>query len=237
MTKDQQPQAAAFPGVQVFVTHHTDVGGRRRRLERQFRRMGLTDVEWVETFHPRDRESWGIDHLVADGSIGETSCELKHRDALQRQVERRIPISVILEDDIELPDDFPAKLPGWLNDFRALSGDILMLGTCFDMHVDRVIADREVYEAPVPLGRCTHAYAVTLDAAETLVRGLSTIEKGIGHDLNDIVQAEGLKMCWLEPGLRQLTLSGEMVSAIAERQTKKERRAIRVRRLTSIFRR
>jgi hypothetical protein len=103
--------------------------------------------------------------------------------------------------------------------------------------VDNLVPDREVYEAPVPLGRCTHAYAVTLRAAEIFVAGLAQIEKGIGHDLNDIVQREGLRMCWLEPGLRQLTMSGEMVSAIAERQTKKERRAIRLRRLTSVFRR
>jgi GR25 family glycosyltransferase involved in LPS biosynthesis len=199
--------------------------------------MGLTDVEWVETFHPRDRKNWGIDHLVADGSIGETSCELKHRDALQRQVQRRIPLSLILEDDVELPDDFMDKLPGWLDEFRSLSGDILMLGTCFNMHAENVTPHRQVYTAPVPLGRCTHAYTVTLSAAEILVRGLDTIEKGIGHDLNEIVQGEGLKMCWLEPGLRQLSLEGEMVSAIAERHTKKERRAIRWRRLMSVLRR
>jgi GR25 family glycosyltransferase involved in LPS biosynthesis len=199
--------------------------------------MGVTDVEWVETYHPRDRANWGIDYLVADGSIGETSCALKHRDALRRQVERGIPLSVILEDDIELPDDVLARLPGWIDEFRALSGDVLMLGTCFDLHAVNVVAGREVYEAPQPTFRCSHAYAVTLEGARVLARGLETMKKGIGHDFNDIVEGEGLKMCWLEPGLRQLTLEGEMVSAIEERHTKQERRAIRWRRLTSVLRR
>jgi GR25 family glycosyltransferase involved in LPS biosynthesis len=226
-----------FSDAQIFVLHHTDARGRRRRLERQFRRMDLTGIEWVETYHPRDRDNWAIGHLVADGSIGETSCELKHRDALRRQAERRIPMAVIVEDDIELPDDFAAALPRWLAEFRELDGDVLMLGTCFNLHVPDLVPERAVYEAPAPTTRCTHAYVVRLEAAEVLSRALEHIEKGIGHDLNDIFAAEGLKICWLEPGLRQLTLEGEMVSAIEERHTKKERRAIRWRRLTAPFRR
>jgi FkbM family methyltransferase len=38
-------------------------------------------------------------------------------------------------------------------------------------------------------------------------------------------------MCWVEPGIRQLTMAGEMLSAISERQTKEQRRAIRRKRL------
>ena len=215
----------------LFVLHHTDERGRRRKLEKRFRELGIDGVEWVETYHPRDRESWDTDGLVADGSVGETSCELKHRDALRRQVERGIPVSVILEDDVELPDNFATDLPGWLDEFAALDGDILMIGTCYDMHVEQTVPGRSVYEAPTPHGRCTHAYAVPLEAARIFADGLAQIEKGIGHDLNDIVQKRGLKMCWVEPGIRQLTMSGEMLSAISERQTKEERRKIKWQRL------
>jgi FkbM family methyltransferase len=220
----------------VFVLHHTDERGRKRRLLRRFREVGMQDVEWVETFHPRDRDSWGVETLVAGGSIGETSCELKHRDALRRQVDRGIPMAVILEDDVELPDRFADDLPGWLDEFRALDGDILMIGTCYDMHVEHTQPGRSVYEAPTPHGRCTHAYAVPLGAARVFAEGLRHIEKGIGHDLNDIVQREGMRMCWVEPGIRQLTMAGEMLSAISERQTNEERRAIRRRRLLAPLR-
>ena len=183
------------------------------------------DVDWIETYHPRDIETWDH-HGLSGGSIGETSCALKHRDAMRRQIAEGIDVAIILEDDVELPDGFGEDLERYLREFSDLNGDVLMIGTCFDMHVEELEPDRSVYLAPVHHGRCTHAYAVTLDAAQIIVPELEHMPKGIGHDLNDIVERHGLTMCWVEPGLRQLTMSGEMLSGIGERRTWKDRKRV-----------
>src|SRR4051794_25084689 len=118
----------------VYCVHHTDNAGRKRRLEKRFRELGM-QPEWIESYHPRDRGSWDHDGLSAN-SVGETSCALKHRDALRRQVADRVAMAVILEDDVELPDGFATKLDKWLAEFEELGGDILMIGTCYDLHVE-----------------------------------------------------------------------------------------------------
>jgi hypothetical protein len=205
----------------VFCIHHTDNESRKRRLLQQFSDLGL-DVEWVETYHPSERGSWDHEGL-SENSIGETSCALKHRDAMRRQVERGMDLAVILEDDIELPDSFVADLDRWLREFAELRGDMLMIGVSFDLHVDRTEPGREVYEAPRPQTRSTHAYAVTLDAARVIAPDLDHMPKGIGIDLNDILERRDLKMCWVEPGLRQLTMTGDMLSSIETRRTWRDR--------------
>jgi glycosyl transferase family 25 len=205
----------------VFCIHHTDNASRKQRLLQQFEELDL-EVEWIETYHPRDRSSWDH-HGLSENSIGETSCALKHRDAMRRQVERGIELAVILEDDIELPDTFVADLDRWLREFRELHGDMLMIGVSFDLHVDRTEPGREVYEAPRPQTRSTHAYAVTLEAARVIAPDLERMPKGIGIDLNDILERRRLKMCWVEPGLRQLTMTGDMLSSIETRRTWRDR--------------
>jgi GR25 family glycosyltransferase involved in LPS biosynthesis len=222
--------------IRIFCLHHTDNRARKRNLLKRFPEVGL-DVEWIETYHPRDRKHWDHDGLSGH-SVGETSCALKHRDALRRQVRDGTEIAVLLEDDIELPDGAHAELERYIEEFREQKGDILMIGTCYDMHVDEVDPGRSVYPA-IPYGRCTHAYAVALDAAKVIVPELEHMPKGIGHDLNDIVQRHSLGMFWVEPGWRQLTMSGEMLSSIGERRTWDDRRAVarrRVRRLTDALR-
>jgi glycosyl transferase family 25 len=205
----------------IFCLHHTDEPERKDRLQQQFAAMGL-DVEWVETYHPSDRDRWDHDGLSGN-SVGETSCALKHRDALRRQVDRRLSVSVILEDDVDLPDTFGTDIERWLREFAALEGDVLMIGTAFDMHLPVTDPDREVYVAEDGYGRATHAYAVTLPAAEFMAPRLEHMPKGIGHDMNDIVRGNGLRMCWVEPGLEQHTLAGRMLSAIGERRRFRDR--------------
>jgi hypothetical protein len=220
----------------VFCIHHTDNRQRKRRLRRIFRDVGLDQVEWVETYHPRDRARWGYGGLAA-GSIGETSCALKHRDAIRRQVEREIATAVILEDDVDLPPTFRADLNRWLREFEELRGDILMIGTAFDMHVEGVDRGRQVYLAPTPHGRATHAYAIPLHAARVFARELEQMPKGIGHDLNEIVQRRGMRMCWVEPGVEQLTMTGDMLSSVETRRTWEDKKRFLRRRLGRLARR
>jgi glycosyl transferase family 25 len=217
----------------VFCLHHTDHPGRKRRLVRRFHELGI-DVEWIETYHPRDIGTWDHEGLSGD-SLGETSCALKHRDAMRRQVAEGIDVAVILEDDVELPDGFGEDLERYLAEFAQLSGDVVMIGTCFDMHVSELEPGRSVYIAPSHHGRCTHAYAVTLDAARIIVADLEHMPKGIGHDLNDVIERRGLTMCWVEPGVRQLTMAGEMLSGIGERRTWADRKRVAKARATRLL--
>lgn len=204
-----------------FCLHHTDEGGRKRRLTKRFAELGL-EVEWIETYHPRDRDTWDHEGLSA-GSIGETSVALKHRDAIRRQVAGGIDLGVVFEYDVDLPDDFATALDGWLEEFSELAGDILMIGTCFDIHAPDVVPGRSVYYRPDFGTRCAHAYAVTLDAARAILPDLDHMPKGFDHDLNDIIRAHDLRVCYVEPGIEQLTHTGDMLSAIETRRTRRDR--------------
>jgi GR25 family glycosyltransferase involved in LPS biosynthesis len=219
----------------IYCIHHTDNRSRKRRLLKRFDELGL-EVEWIETYHPRERASWDHDGLSAD-SIGETSCGLKHRDVLRRQLIEDIDVAVVLEDDIDLPDTFRDDLDRYLREFEELGGDLLMIGTAFDMHVPAVQLEpgRSVYVAPSHHGRACHAYAVTLDAARVLVPGLEHMPQGFGHDVNDLTLEHELKMCWVEPGLEQLTLTGEMLSSIETRRTWESRKALARRRFSRLL--
>jgi hypothetical protein len=215
--------------VRLFCTHHTDLRSRKKRLLKRFAELGLA-VEWIETYHPRDRGAWDHDGLSIE-SIGETSISLKHRDALRRQVSGSIERAVVLEDDVELPDDFAGALAGWLDEFHALGGDLLMIGTCCGIHAPDVVAGKSVYYGPDFRTRCAHAYAVTLEAARKILPELDHMPKGFDHDLNDIIRKHGLRVCYVEPGLEQLTQKGELLSAIEIRRTPRDRVRVLRRRL------
>jgi GR25 family glycosyltransferase involved in LPS biosynthesis len=205
----------------LFCIHHTDNSRRKKRLLRRFAELGL-EAEWVETYHPRERPRWDHDGL-SGGSVGETSCALKHRDAMRRQVERSIPMVLVLEDDVDLPDSFARDLGTWLEEFKELRGDILMIGACFDMHPETIEPGRSVYYSPDFLTRCTHAYVLPLETACRILPDLDHMPKGIGHDLNDAIRRHGLRVCYVEPGIPQLTHTGEMLSSIGTRRTFRDR--------------
>jgi hypothetical protein len=218
--------------VHVFCLHHTDLKARKRRLMKRFEELSL-EVEWIETHHPRDRAGWDHEGL-SSGSIGETSVALKHRDAIRRQVERGIELSVVLEDDVALPDGFPDLLEGWFHEFAALDGDILMIGTCCGIHAPDVEPGRSVYYNPDFRSRCAHAYALTLAAAQVLLPELTHMPKGFDHDVNDIIEKHDLRVCYVEPGVEQLTDTGELLSAIETRRTLRHRLQVLRRRLARV---
>lgn len=219
----------------LFCIHHADNTRRKKRLLKRFEELGL-QAEWVESYHPRDLARWDHDGLSGN-SVGETSCALKHRDAMGRQVNREIPLALVLEDDVELPDSFVTEIGDWLKEFRALEGDILMIGACFDMHPEEIEPGRSVYYSPNFLTRCTHAYALPLASARRILPHLDHMAHGIGHDLNDVIRAQGLRVCYVEPGVPQLTHTGEMLSSIATRRTPSDRLRVLKSSLAAILRR
>jgi GR25 family glycosyltransferase involved in LPS biosynthesis len=201
--------------VQFFCLHHPDLRGRKRRMLKQFARQSM-DVEWIEGFHPRDSAAWDVG--PTECSTLELSVALKHREAFRRQVSRAAEVAVVLEDDVELPDGFPALLEGWLAEFDSLHGDLLMIGTCFDIHAPETTPGRSVYCGPGFRTRCAHAYAVTLKTSEAILPMLDEIPEAIDHYLNRVVADLGLRICYVEPGVEQLTNRRELVSAIQLRR-------------------
>jgi GR25 family glycosyltransferase involved in LPS biosynthesis len=220
--------------VRFFCVHHTDLESRKRRLVRRFAELGL-EVEWIETHHPRDSASWD-DVGPTTATPAELSVAFKHREALRRQVSRAIELAVVLEDDVDLPDDFRALLDGWLDEFRSLEGDLLMIGTCFGIRAPETVPGRNVYCGPGFRTRCLHAYAATLEAARAIVPELDRIPKAVDHHLNDILSRRGLRVCYVEPGVEQLTQKGELLSAIKTGRTLRHRLGVLKRRLAHAIR-
>jgi len=220
--------------IQFFCLHHPGLRGRKRRMSKQFARAGL-DVEWIEDFPPAESAAWDVGQTVC--SAIELSLALKHREAFRRQVSRAADLAVVFEDDVELPDCFPVLLEGWLREVESLDGDLLMIGTCFDLHAPEIVPGRSVYYEPGFRARCAHAYAVTLKAAEAILPELDAIPKPIDLYFDQLRDELGLRICYVEPGIEQLTHRRELVSSVQLRRRRTYRLQVLKRRTTRALRR
>jgi len=208
----------------MFCVHHRDLRQRKRRLTRVFGELGFA-VEWVETYHPRDVDTW--DHPpIAAVSIQASSCGLKHRQIIRRQIDEEIGLIVVFEDDVQLPKTFAPDLDRYLDEFAALGGELLMIGSGNAFHAPDVTPDRSVYLAPLPRTRATHAYALTLAGARVLWPFVEQLNRPIDLAMDRAVQDVGLTMCWVEPGVRQGTLDRWQMSTIPENRVPGDRKRV-----------
>lgn len=109
-----QGGAHYYPIMKIFVINLESSVRRREMMESQFCRLGL-DYEIVPAIngHLLTEEEISLrcdpeavrrePEWLSRGAIG---CALSHREAQRRIVEQHLPLAVILEDDVRLPDDF-----------------------------------------------------------------------------------------------------------------------------------
>lgn len=152
--------STALTRIAVFVVHYTPLVERKRQLQRQLRAqlarlppgMRVIDVQWIVE---HDREELKQDggkhpyyrpfrHLHSHGvyskvplTAAEHSIMWKHAEALRRAAQLpRDHLALILEDDVELADDFFAevqesvmRLPAGTDSDESTSWSILCLGS------------------------------------------------------------------------------------------------------------
>ena len=67
----------------VFCIHHTDERARKRRLAKRLRHLGI-EVEWIESYHPREMKAWDHEGLSANsGGQGANAWDLVNPEDIE----------------------------------------------------------------------------------------------------------------------------------------------------------
>lgn len=200
--------------MKIFCTHHKDAIERKAKLIDDFVFHGL-NVEWIETFHPNDFrvEDLDIRHKLNKAAI---SLYLKHRQCFELQKENQYDYMLIFEDDILIPRDLDIKryIERAVTEFNSINGDILNIGTAFNLRPSIITKNKMVYWEPHFNTRCTHAILYPLKTVERILHHLYIIDDAIDWKLNHIIKKENLKSCYVEPGLFQSSQQHQIDSLI-----------------------
>jgi GR25 family glycosyltransferase involved in LPS biosynthesis len=170
-------------------------------MQLQLDKLNLA-VEWVCAFLPEEIE---LPSTAKFKNKNEYSLYLKQQYCIEQQVQKEIPLIVILEDDVLLPDNFCDFVDNCVSEFTLLKGDLLFLGTCCNITARNIQSDRSVYYEPDYKSRCAHCYAVTLSAARTIMKHIDNRQCAYDFKLNQIIAQEALRVCYAEPGILQAT--------------------------------
>ena len=188
--------------IPIFITHHLPCVDRKKFVEEQFESQGLYR-EYITDFLPDE-----IDTPVCDTTTPTLhSLCLKHELALKKMLERNCEHCIVFEDDIILNRDFKGYFNIFFPQFLDIKGDLLMIGTAFNIRPISLIPGQYVYWEPHFRTRCTHAMLFTANCAKIILEEYHVgTYRGPDHKLNDIIEKRNLKSCYLEPGLHQSSI-------------------------------
>ena len=165
----------------TFIVTLPEAKERQEHMKRQMDDLGL-DFEWFEAVDGRGFDVPALPEYDArrrrrnygrDLKGGEIGCLLSHKKLYQKIVEEQIPLTLVLEDDAILHEDFAQAV-----------GDVQQCETPFDLV--RFLGSKKLTKArqrvvedltpPYQLCRLyglpggTHAYMITLDGARKMLR-------------------------------------------------------------------
>jgi GR25 family glycosyltransferase involved in LPS biosynthesis len=188
--------------IPIFITHHKPNVERKEFILEQFNKQGLY-YEFIDGFHPDE-----IQTPVCDTTTPSLhSLCLKHEAALKETIKRNCEYCIVFEDDIILNDNFKEYFNKFFPEFQKLNGDLLMIGTAFNISPSHIETNTHVYWEPHFNTRCTHAMLFTAKCAQIILDEYHVGPyRGPDHKLNDIIKKRNLKSCYLEPGLYQSSI-------------------------------
>jgi GR25 family glycosyltransferase involved in LPS biosynthesis len=185
--------------IPVFVLHHNKLVDRKQLLARQIEAQQIKTI-WIENFLPEEIQIPAGENNIR---ISEYSLYLKHLLALKEQDRMGFSYTLILEDDILIPNNFKEYFELIFDQFVEQQGDLMMVGKCCNLGPKEIINGQCVYWEPHFRTRCTHAILYTLSAARKIIPYLEKELIAFDHKLNDIIHKENLKSYYAEPGLLQ----------------------------------
>jgi GR25 family glycosyltransferase involved in LPS biosynthesis len=202
----------------IFVCHHKPLIERKNSLQEFFLQNDI-EVEWVEGYLPSEIE-YEYKRVVGNINDSEISIYLKHQYCFDEQIKNNFETILILEDDVDLPDNFNDHLKKCMKEFNLHKPklDGLMLGSCCNINFENIVNSKLVYYQEGQLTRCCHAMVFTLNAAQKIIKNIKTINYPIDHKLNYIIKKEDLKIGWVEPSIKQKSEIGLFKSSIVHTQ-------------------
>lgn len=209
----------------IYVLNHVDFHKRREVIENSLKKEGI-EYELVQMYHPNDIDyekellNWEIfepvDIVQPHGiyqnfskkiSMGSLSLVLKHKWCYIDQIKNNYKTVLILEDDALIPDNFNEFLEKNVDEFIEMNKNesigMLMVGTSHNFNVHNTTDGKYVYYNENQKTRCTHAYILDIDTTKKILPRFNIINLPIDFKLNEIIQVEGIKVAWTQPGLIQ----------------------------------
>lgn len=202
----------------IFICHHKPLLERKSYLQKFFLDNNI-DVEWVENFLPEEIE-YEYKRVVGSINDSEISIYLKQQYCFEQQVKNNFKHILILEDDVDLPNNFEDYLNKCMKEFidHEPKLDAMMLGSCCGIETKNASPDKMVYYEDGQMTRCAHAMVFNLEASKKVVKNLNIINYPIDHKLNWIIKKENLKIGWVEPSIKQKSEIGLFKSSIVHTQ-------------------
>jgi hypothetical protein len=202
----------------IFVCHHKPLYERKSYLQKIFADNDI-DVEWVENYLPEEIE-YEYKRVVGSINDSEISIYLKQQYCFEQQVKNNFKHILILEDDVDLPNNFNDYLNKCMGEFINYEPklDGMMLGSCCGIETKNVSHNKMVHYENGQMTRCAHAMVFNIEASKKIIKNLNMINYPIDHKLNWIIKKENLKIGWVEPSIKQKSEIGSFKSSIVHTQ-------------------
>jgi len=209
----------------IYVLNHKDFTDRLEIIENNLNREGL-EYKLVQVGHPdtidyeSELEGWEhYDDIIIQQpydsyrnfskkiSVGSLSLILKHLWCYKDQIENNYENVLILEDDCDIPENFSEYLSDNMRDFSELNEidgvGVLVMGTSHNFLCKNIKEGKSCHYGLYQKTRCTHAYILNINSTSKILERFKIINLPIDFKLNEILQLEGIKVAWSEPGLEQ----------------------------------
>jgi hypothetical protein len=183
---------------------------RKRRIfmQVQLRHSGIpsTDVTWINNPNKDDPLPAGITNNP-DLTIGQVAITYKHYLALKDIVEKKLPVAVIMEDNIEFLSSIPEKLSQYLAQLPE-DWDCVFDSDFFDWHFieSPIEPGKLVYKkSNEPTEQCggaskgAHFLMVSNKGAEALLSSFLPFNNVSDHYYNYLAKKLRLNCYWAEP--------------------------------------
>lgn len=197
----------------IYICHYKKLKERKESFLEQLKEERIYDYQFIENF---DKNDWNVEQIekeypkifnewkTGDPSYdeesqnSERSLALKHAFIIKDAFENQYNVSLVLEDDAVLCDNFieycnmfMEQLP---NDW-----DIAWVGSCLNLHEPQ-IEGKYVYKTDKG-SRCTHAFLINRSMVNKVISYVSQINLPSDHFYNYLIQKFNLNNYWFEPSL------------------------------------
>ena len=210
----------------IYIIHAPDLKDRRASLDVQLSKLNfdIKNVEWRYTYHrssvpadiknkyyKSDRKTHDIKKAYVPGyradlygflhlTDGYIAVALEHIFALEKIVQDRTSMAMVIEDDVIFCEDFSNKLVHYMNQLP-LDWDIFYPGAACNQHLPQTDPNKNVYLHPKKLTRTACCYILKLETVKKILKTIIPFTMPIDFELIYQHHINNLNVYWGEPGL------------------------------------
>ncbi len=200
--------------IKTYLIYGIDKARKQRMLE-EFKKYGLDNnkVEWISYPNKDDLNEELLQKYVSKNAQkklrgGQIACTIKHYLILKDIVENKIPISLVLEDNIAFKCNYAEKIKEYLEQLNnePEGWDILFDSSLLPYTESNVIKGKSVYKKTNEITHKCHGgtrgvacYLITLECAKKLYEAFLPIEEVSDFWYNHLFRKHKIRSFWVSP--------------------------------------